>query len=264
MRDTPLVRRLLENSTAMSVLSPVLLLVLWQAAVDLRIISGENFTSPLQVARALREVALGENTALRGSLAVHTWTSVKEVGLGFLLAAGVGVPLGILQAWSRILNNFIDPVVELVRPIPPTAWVAVSLLLFGLGLQEKVFVVFVGTFAPVLITTLAGARGLDPINLKVARTHNAFQLDILTKVFLPALVPTIMTAIRTGLGLAWMVVVAAELIAADAGLGFLLIQAYRIFRMDIMVAVMSIIGLTAFVMDRLLREIQHRVLRWQE
>jgi ABC-type nitrate/sulfonate/bicarbonate transport system permease component len=151
-----------------------------------------------------------------------------------------------------------------MRPIPPTAWVAISLLLFGLGLQQKVFVVLVGIVSPILITTLDGVRGLDKILLKVARTFNATQGDTIRKVLLPALLPTLLTSFRVGIGMGWMVVVAAELIAAEAGLGFLLIQAYRIFRMDVMVAVMFIIGLMAFTMDRGLRLLQRRLLVWQE
>src|SRR5690606_902111 len=140
------------------------------------------------------------------------------------------------------VHNLLDPLVELLRPIPPTAWVAISLLIFGVGLQQKVFVVFVGIVSPILITTLDGVRGLEPILLKVARTFNATQAATIRKVFFPALLPTLLTSFRVGVGMGWMVVVAAELIAAEAGLGFLLVQAYRIFRMDMMVAVMLIIG----------------------
>lgn len=256
--------KLLHNRAFMMVASPLLLLALWQLLVFAGFISLDSFTSPARVAVALWEVLLQENPALRGSLWSHMWASVQEVALGFLLAALVGVPLGLLMGWSRLAFNFLDPVVELLRPIPPTAWVAISLLLFGIGLQQKVFVVFVGIVSPILITTLDGVRGLDPILLKVARTHNARQADTIRKVFLPALMPTILTSFRVGIGLGWMVVVAAELIAAEAGLGFLLIQAYRIFRLDLMIAVMLVIGLTAFAMDRAMRWSQRRLLVWQE
>ena len=259
-----LILRALRNRGLMLVLSPLAGIAVWQALVSFGVISLDTFTSPAGVAAALLEVLREENTALRGSLATHTWASLQEVVLGFLLAAGVGVPLGLLMGWSRIAFNLLDPYVELMRPIPPTAWVAMSLLLLGLGLQQKVFVVFVGTVSPILITTLDGVKSLDRILLKVARTHNATQFDTVVKVFVPALLPSILTSFRVGIGMAWMVVVAAELIAAEAGLGFLLIQAYRIFRMDVMVAVMLIIGLLAFAMDRGMRETQRRLLRWQE
>lgn len=259
-----LVMGFLRNRTLMMIASPVLALALWQLLVEVGVISMDSFTSPVRVAMALSEVVLQENLALRGSLASHIWASMQEVVFGFLLAASVGVPLGLLMGWSRIAYNFFDPLVELLRPIPPTAWVAISLLLFGIGLQQKIFVVFVGIVSPILITTLDGVRGLDPILLKVARTHNARQVDTVRKVFVPALLPTILTSFRVGIGLGWMVVVAAELIAAEAGLGFLLIQAYRIFRLDLMIAVMLIIGLLAFAMDRGMRWSQRRLLVWQE
>jgi len=259
-----LILRILRHHMLMTVLSPAVALAIWQVLVNLGFISLESFTSPRQVMGALIEVLGGENAALRGSLASHIWASFQEVGLGFAVAVGIGVPVGLAMGWSRISFNLLDPLVELIRPIPPTAWVALSLLLLGLGLQQKVFVVFIGTVSPILITTLDGVSGLDRILLKVARTHNATQLDTIRKVLLPALLPVILTSFRVGIGMGWMVVVAAELIAAEAGLGFLLIQAYRIFRMDVMVAVMFIIGLLAFAMDRGLREIQRRLLRWQE
>jgi ABC-type nitrate/sulfonate/bicarbonate transport system permease component len=254
----------LRNRSLMLFASPFVALCLWQALVFTGVISLDSFTSPAQVIMALKEIALGENPALRGSLLSHVWASVEEVLLGFLAAILIGVPLGLLMGWSRIAYNLLDPIVELMRPIPPTAWVAISLLLFGLGLQQKVFVVLVGIVSPILITTLDGVRGLDKILLKVARTFNATQGDTIRKVLLPALLPTLLTSFRVGIGMGWMVVVAAELIAAEAGLGFLLIQAYRIFRMDVMVAVMFIIGLMAFTMDRGLRLLQRRLLVWQE
>jgi ABC-type nitrate/sulfonate/bicarbonate transport system permease component len=261
---TQVILRGLRNSALMMVVSPLIVVAIWQALVNLDVISLDSFTSPASVLAALIEIVRQENPALRGSLASHVWASVQEVVLGFICAAGVGVPIGLLMGWSRIVRNLLDPLVELLRPIPPTAWVAMSLLLLGLGLQKKVFVVFIGTVSPILITTLDGVKGLDRILLKVARTHNATQLDTIRKVFLPALLPTILTSFRVGIGMGWMVVVAAELIAAEAGLGFLLMQAYRIFRMDVMVAVMLIIGLLAFLMDRGLREAQRWLLRWQE
>ncbi len=261
---TQLILRGLRNSALMMVISPLIVVAIWQAFVNVGLISLDTFTSPDRVLSALIEIVLQQNPALRGSLVAHVWASLEEVILGFVCAAGIGVPLGLLMGWSRIARNLLDPLVELLRPIPPTAWVAMSLLLLGLGLQQKVFVVFVGTVSPILITTLDGVRGLDRILLKVARTHNATQLDTIWKVYLPALLPTILTSFRVGIGMGWMVVVAAELIAAESGLGFLLIQAYRIFRMDVMVAVMLIIGLLAFLMDRAMRELQRRLLRWQE
>jgi ABC-type nitrate/sulfonate/bicarbonate transport system permease component len=259
-----LVIRGLRSSALMTVVSPVVALLIWQGLVNVGLISLDSFTSPVRVFYALIEIIREGNPALRGSLAMHVWASLQEVVLGFICAAGVGVPLGLLMGWSRIACNIFDPIVELIRPIPPTAWVAISLLMLGLGLQQKVFVVFVGTVSPILITTLDGVAGLDRILLKVARTHNATQIDTIRKVFLPALLPTILTSFRVGIGMGWMVVVAAELIAAEAGLGFLLIQAYRIFRMDVMIAVMLIIGLLAFLMDLGMRKLQGWLLRWQE
>src|SRR5436305_8031179 len=167
---TEAVLRGLRNPNLMMVLSPLAALIIWQLLVNLGVISLDSFTSPVRVLDALVEIVSEGNPALRGSLITHIWASLQEVVLGFVCAAGIGVPLGLLMGWSRIARNILDPIVELLRPIPPTAWVAISLLMLGLGLQQKVFVVFVGTVSPILITTLDGALGLDRILLKVART----------------------------------------------------------------------------------------------
>lgn len=248
----------------MMFISPIVVLGVWQLLSSLGIISINTFTSPFKAFLALKEIALGENAALSGTLLDHVSASLQEVILGFLIAAGIGVPLGLLMGWSRIAFNVLDPLVELLRPIPPTAWVALSLLFFGLGLQQKLFVVVVATISPILITTIDGVRSIESIYLKVARTHNASQIDTILKVVVPAMLPSILTSFRVGLGMSWMVVVAAELIAAEAGLGFLLMQSYRIFRLDLMIAVMFMIGFLAFMTDRALRALQRRLLTWEE
>src|SRR6476646_1881400 len=132
---TQMVLRGLRNASLMMVLSPVAALMIWQLLVNLGVISLDSFTSPAQVLYALIEIVTEGNPALRGSLLTHIWASLQEVVLGFVCAAGVGVPLGLLMGWSRIARNILDPIVELLRPIPPTAWVAISLLMLGLGLQ---------------------------------------------------------------------------------------------------------------------------------
>ncbi len=257
--------RLLLNAQAMEVLSPLVLVLAWE--VTFRLLPSRVaglFTSPSQVVRALGELITGAQAHLYGSLYQHLWASGLEIALGFLAAFALAVPLGIAMGSSRWVEGALDPLVELLRPIPPMAWIPLSIFLLGIGLAQKVFAIFVAAFAPMLLNTVNGVRMIDTINLKVAATHNARPRDVVLKVLLPALAPVIVVSARIGLGLSWMAVVAAEIVAAEAGLGFLLLEGYRLFRADLMVACMVIIGALAYLLDKVIRTVEERRLQWLE
>lgn len=259
------IRALLGNSAAMNVISPVALLLLWEVVARFVFTSSTQFfTTPTQVLGALVELFTGAQAQRYGSLYGHFLTSVSEILVGFLAAFCTAVPLGIAMGWSRLFDRAVDPVVELLRPIPPMAWIPLSIFLLGIGLAQKVFAIFVAAFAPMLLNTVKGVKTIDKINLKVAFTHNASQRDIVLKVLLPAIAPVIVVSARIGLGLAWMALVAAEMVAAEAGLGFLLLEAYRLFRADLLVACMVIIGGIAYLVDKGIRTYERRRLKWLE
>lgn len=258
-------RAALENATLMDVLSPLAVVVLWEALMRaLPARAAGLFTSPSEVLRALGELLTGAQAHVYGSLWQHLLTSASEITLGFLAAFVTAIPLGIAMGWSRWIERAVDPIVEVLRPIPPTAWLPLSIFLLGIGLSQKVFAIFVTAFASMLINTVKGVKTIDPINLKVAYTHNARQRDIILKVLVPVIAPVIVVSARIGLGLAWMALVAAEMVAADAGLGFLLLEAYRLFRPDLLVACMVIIGGIAYLVDKCIRGIEQRRLTWLE
>ncbi len=247
-----------------SLLSPVGVVLLWELAFRAGWITHEVFTSPTRVAAAFVEIVEGKNAGLFGSFFVHVQTSLAEIAVGFLASVAVAIPLGIAMGWSRVVGNLLDPIVGLIRPIPPLAWVPISMLLLDVGFSQKVFSIVIASFAPVLLNTATGTRKIDPINLKVARTHNIGRRDLVLKVLVPAVTPVIMVSLRIGLGLAWMALIAAEIVAANAGLGYLLFQSFRLFRVDLMLAVMIFIGLLAFAMDQSLRALAGWRLRWVE
>ena len=248
----------------MSLASPILVLVLWEAAYRLGWIGDTTFTAPSRVLAAFGEIVRGENAGLYGAFGKHFLTSLAEIVVGFLISVGVAIPLGVAMGWNRLVHNALDPLVGLLRPIPPLAWVPISMLVLDVGFAQKIFLIVVSSFAPVLVNTANGTRKIDPINLKVARTHNARERDVVLKVLVPAVAPVILVSMRIGLGLAWMALIAAEIVAADAGLGYLLFQAFRLFRVDLMIAVMIFVGVMAFGMDQGLRAIERRRLRWIE
>lgn len=172
--------------------SPVAILVFWEIAYRHGWITDVTFTSPTLVLAAFVEILEGSNAALFGSFFEHFLTSGGEIAVGFLASVTVAIPLGITMGWNKMVDNFVDPLVELIRPIPPLAWVPISMLLLDVGFSQKVFSIFIASFAPVLINTVNGTKKIDPINIKVARTHNASQGDIILKVLIPAVAPVIM------------------------------------------------------------------------
>lgn len=249
----------------MDVISPVAGILLWE--VVMRALPAKVaglFTTPTQVARALFELVTVANPDQYGSLYRHLLVSLEEIAFGFLAALVTAIPLGIAMGWSRWIEAAVDPIVEVLRPIPPVAWIPLSIFLLGIALSQKVFAIFIAAFAPMLLNTVRGVKSIDPINLKVAYTHNASRADVILKVLVPAIAPVIVVNARIGLALAWTALVTAEMVAAEAGLGFLLLEAYRLFRADLLVACMIVIGSITYVMDRGIRALEQRRLKWLE
>ncbi|AEF95906.1 ABC transporter permease [Methanotorris igneus] len=199
-----------------------------------------------------------------GNLIDNTLISIKRVISGFIVAALVAIPLGILMGYYSFVNDLFDTVIELLRPIPPLAWVPLALAWFGIGETSMLFIIFIGAFFPILINTISGVKGVPKPLIEAALTLGAKEKDILMKVVIPASSPSILTGLRVGAGIAWMCVVAAEMLpGSDAGLGYLIMYAYSLSRMDVVIAAMVIIGLIGLILDRGLRFIENRYFKWR-
>jgi NitT/TauT family transport system permease protein len=198
------------------------------------------------------------------NLITNTIISIKRVISGFIIAGIVAVPIGILMGYFSVVSDLFDTFVELLRPIPPLAWVPLALAWFGIGESSMLFIIFIGAFFPILINTIAGVKGVPKILIESAQTLGAKQRDILLKVVIPASAPYILTGLRIGAGIAWMCVVAAEMLpGSNAGLGYLIMYAYQLSKMDIVVASMIIIGLIGLTLDRGLRYIENKYFKWK-
>ncbi|HUL61700.1 MAG TPA: ABC transporter permease, partial [Methanocella sp.] len=156
--------------------------------------------------------------ARTGQLFEDAGWSLLRVLLGFLVAAVVAIPVGVTMGWSRMASYVVDPVIEILRPIPPIAWIGLAILWFGLGINSAIFLVFIGAFFPILLNTISGVRNVDRKLIEVACTFGARDYDVLKKVVIPAALPTIYTGMRVGMGIGWMCVVAAEMINPQHGL----------------------------------------------
>jgi ABC-type nitrate/sulfonate/bicarbonate transport system permease component len=243
--------------------SPLIFLILWEIAA--RLLVTPLLPSPTQVFLSLIELLPGGKQVEKfgGDLLLHSFESLKRVGGGFILASAIGIPLGITMGWSRKAEHLFDPLIQIFRPIPPIAWIPLAILLFGIGLRMAIFITFLGAFFPILINTIAGVDNVSKIFIEAAVSLGAKRSwEILKKVIFPAALPAMLTGLRVGLGVAWMCVIAAEMVAAKSGLGYLIISARWIHQIDVVVVGMMMIGLIGLAFDQSFRRVERKLLRW--
>ena len=198
-----------------------------------------------------------------GTLPRDIGTSLLRVVQGFLLALSVALPLGVAMGMSPVLRGLLEPLIELVRPIPPIAVIPLAMLWFGIGEFSKVFLIMYGAFFPILVNTMAGFAEVDPIHIRAARTLGANRYEIFRDVIIRSAFPYMVVGARLGMGMAFIVLVAAELIASSAGLGYLINDARYRFRTDQILLGMGCIGVLGYMLNKLLLEADRRIVRWK-
>jgi len=249
------------------ILLPLGLLLLWTVAVQQHWVTEGIVPSPAQVVRSWYTWIFGGPTKTlspySGTWVANVLYSGRRVIEGFLIAATVAIPLGLFIGWNRLVARVVDPSIQLLRPIPITAWLPFSIAVFGIYDTSALFLIGLGAFYPIVVNTTHGVRDTNLLLLRAARMLGARERTILTKVVFRSALPSIFTGLRLGIGVAWTAVIVAEMIAVKSGLGYVLWDAYYVGRMDICVATMFSVGLLGFVSDRLLQLIAHWVLRWR-
>ncbi|MET8648796.1 ABC transporter permease [Nocardia aurea] len=238
---------------------PLLGLLLWHAGV------GGGWTlpfgiqmrflpTPYEVARRIADLAVGGiiDDTYSATLWTHLYASTVRVVQGFAIAAAVAVPLGIVMGRSPIVHKMLEPTLNLIRPIPVTAWAPLSLLIIGFGDRATIFLVFLASVFSILINTVAGVRAVPARLFEAAAMLGTRPAQTLYKVVLPAAMPTIVSGLRIALGLSWVILVVGETVGIRVGLGALITQAREQSRTDLIVAVMIVIGLAGFLADRLM------------
>jgi NitT/TauT family transport system permease protein len=207
--------------------------------------------SPLAVIRGLLELLE------RGLLLRYIVASLYRVTWGYLLAALVAIPTGVLLGLFPRLGLSMNPLIQIFRPISPLAWTPIAILWFGVGDISAIFLIFLAAFFPLVVTSMNAVRNLDEVHWNAGRNFGLSQTEILNKVVYPAIMPQIIVGLRITLGVAWLVVVAAEMIAVNSGLGFLIIDARNAGnRYDLVVAGMMTIGLIGIALDALIRQLE--------
>lgn len=201
---------------------------------------------------------------MQSRLPIDMLMSTQRVLLGVCLGVLAAVPVGFCLGWYKVLRSFADPVINFFRALPPIALIPLVIVYFGIGEVAKTVILFYASFFAGVIVMYEGIAQVNPIYIKVSRTLGATDMEIFRKVIVPLTVPHILTAVRVALGVAWATLVAAELIAAQQGLGSMIQDASAFFQLDIIYVGIICIGFIALLMDTLLRMATNRLVSWQE
>lgn len=234
---------------ALPLVTAAVLIAAWHFAVAA---SGSDlFPKPWEVVNGIVELAR------RGLLVKYVVASLFRVTWGFGLAMLVGVPLGLLLGWFRPAFLAINPLIQALRPISPIAWIPVAILWFGIEDTAPIFLIFLASVFPITVSAMAAVQNMQQVYLRAAQNFGLTGPPLFARVVLPAALPQILTGIRIALGVAWLVVVAAEMIAVQSGLGYLINDARNAGkRYDLVVAGMVLIGLVGLVLDLLVRRLE--------
>ncbi|WP_336342616.1 ABC transporter permease [Halalkalicoccus ordinarius] len=252
-------RRVLQGT------SILLFFVLWSVAVRVGFLGFDKFVGPEVALAALFEALGGAPMTESGeTIYEHAAFSALRVVVAITLAMAIAIPLGLTIGTSRPWEDALFPALEVFRPVPPVAWVPIALLLMPTFRSGVIFVVFVGAFFPILINTIEGVKGVEEEYVQAASSLGAESRQIFRHVIIPATMPSIITGVSLGVGLAWITVVAAEMIAGGVGIGYIIFQAYRLLDTPTVAVGMIAIGVLGYVSASLVHRIGHRLTRWQD
>ena len=245
-----MLKRLLPFSAA------AILVILWHISVHW---GGKSLIpTPWQVFKGIAELAQ------KGLLLKYVVASLFRVTWGYLLAVILAVPFGLVLGWFRRGEWTFNPLIQVLRPISPLAWIPISILWFGVGDVAAIFLIFLASFLPLTVSAMNAVRGIEAIHLNIGRNFGLSQRRLIREVIYPAVMPQLIVGLRITLGIAWLVVVAAEMIAVNSGLGFLIIDSRNAGnRYDLVIAGMVLIGVIGLLLDLVMRKLEKlKTLRW--
>lgn len=237
------------------VLSFAALLVLWQLLAVSGLFPASLFPGPVSVGRALAD------RAASGQLMLDIGASMYRFFIGYLVACVSAILLGLVMGWCTRAWEFLNPVVQFIRPISPVAWLPFIVLWLGIGDIPAIVVIFLAAFFPVLLSTVGAVRRIDPVYLKVSKNFGLGSVQTLFKIVLPAVFPVIANALHIALGTAWIFLVAGEMAGTQSGLGFLIVDARNNLRTDELLAAIVVIGILGVLLDWIIRQFEDGVNR---
>lgn len=250
-------RRAEVQERLLSIASPFLLLVVWELLVRVRLLDYRFFPAPSAIARTFVDLVLS------GEIFLHLKVSLARILVGFALGAVPALLLGMVMGLSFVIRAVLKPVVAATYPIPKIAVLPLVMLIFGLGEASKYVIVGIGVFFLVLINTMAGVMNIERIYLDVAKNFNASRRDLYLTVALPGALPLIFAGFRLGLGIALILIVAAEFVGAKTGIGFLIWQSWQTFEVETMYVGLVVISLLGYLSSLLLDELERWCIPWK-
>jgi NitT/TauT family transport system permease protein len=250
------------RNALLAVIFPGAVLIVWHLATYGRKYS--LIPPPSDVALALWDLAFGgiNDDAYSKTLHIHLLASLSRVYGGFAIALCAALPLGVLIGRNALIRRVLDPTLQVLRPIPVTAWLPLAMIMFGLGPRSAFFLVCLGAFYPILINTIFGVRAVDQHLFEAASMLGCQGAAQFLHVVLPASLPAIFTGLRLGLGFAWVVIVVGEMTGVQTGLGAIIMEARQLSRTEIVICGMVVIGIAGFISDRIVLFLGKRLLRW--
>ncbi|RXZ76659.1 ABC transporter permease [Paenibacillaceae bacterium] len=256
----------LWNRNKFRFIVPVAVFIVWEIISRSGLFPSALFPAPTKVIAVMVDWIFGTN----GSAEVNSGFWIRDVlnsgmrvMLGFAIAVVAGITLGVAIGWSRIAEKMLEPTIQMLRPIPPVSWIPLAIIWFGIANKPAIFLVFLGSFFPIVVNTIQGVKTTDKTLIRAASMMGANGWKLIRHVIMPAALPTIFTGLRLGIGIAWALTVTAEMVAVKSGLGYVLWDSYYFLRYDLVMASMASIGLMGFLMDFLIKKWMDKVLHWQ-
>ncbi|MEN6485000.1 MAG: ABC transporter permease [Syntrophobacteraceae bacterium] len=231
----------------------------WQGLVVFNIVPNTMLASPTQVAELFWEKIFVSDPD-GAVLAVHAWVSIQEAFAGFFLSLLVGLPLGLMMGWFTVAEGLARPIFELIRPIPPVAWIPLTIFWFGIGIPGKVFIIWLSGIVPCVINAYVGVRMTSPTLIMMARTYGATDWEIFKKICVPSALPMVFGAISISQAYCWTTLVGAEYLAADQGLGYLITMGRRLAMPTMVLLGMVCVGLTGVAIGIVIERVEKKLL----
>lgn len=246
----------------LTVITIILFFGIWQFVVDQGIVDSRTLPSPVKIYETFLN-KLTKKAPDGNLLSVNILASLQVSLCGFLSAVIIGVPLGLLMGWYKTLDKILTPIFEIIRPIPPIAWIPIVVVWMGVGLSAKVLIIFFSAFVPCVINSYTGIQLTNKTFINVSQTFGANNFTTFIRVGIPSSLPMVMTGIKIALGNSWSTLVAAEMLAASAGLGFMIQMGRQFARADVVVLGMVLIGVLGAILSFIFSSLEKYLLRWK-